>query len=156
MAGAGPQPLPRQYVGHDFRWVCGVLASRAFPPPRLPLVDTVVIERGRPSLWLRCSPEAPPSDDAGAGGGGGGGGGTGAGAIVARRVGDGDTREIYNAFVDTSLGFARNSVAQRCCVAHYSVGLPQVIDRATFATHITVGFLVATCIQPYVQSQCLH
>lgn len=29
----------------------------------------------------------------------------------------------------------------------------QVIDKPTFATHITVGFLVASCIQPYLASQ---
>jgi hypothetical protein len=62
-------------------------------------------------------------------------------------------REIHATFVNISLGFLRNHAAQRCCVAHYSVGLPQVIDRATFSTQITVGFLVATCIQPYFQSQ---
>ena len=137
MAGAGPEPLPRHFVGHDFRWVCGALASRAFPPPHLPLVDTVVIERGRPALWLSCA-------HAGADSGG---------AVVARRVGDGDTREIFNSFAEASLGYLRNSVAQRACVAHYSVGLPQVLSRAAFATHATVGFLVATCIQPFVQSQ---
>jgi hypothetical protein len=123
----------QQLIGHDWRYICTVLASKSFPPPHLPLVDTVVIEKGRPSIWLSTN--------------------SGSGAVEVRRVTDGDVREIHSSFVNISLGFLRNHAAQRCCVAHYSVGLPQVIDRATFSTHITVGFLVATCIQPYFQSQ---
>ena len=123
----------QHFIGHDWRYICTVLASKSFPPPHLPLVDTVVIEKGRPSLWLSTN--------------------SGSGAVDARRVADGDVREIHASFVNISLGFLRNHAAQRCCVAHYSVGLPQVIDRATFSTQITVGFLVATCIQPYFQSQ---
>ena len=42
----------QHFIGHDWRYICTVLASKSFPPPHLPLVDTVVIEKGRPSLWL--------------------------------------------------------------------------------------------------------
>ena len=134
MASLPPPPPrpPQQLLGHDFRWVCTALASLP-TPPRLPLVDTVVVDRGRPALWLTLT--------------------GGDGRLAARRVGDGDTREIFAAFAAFSLGFPRNRAAQRCCVAHYSVGLPQVIDKATFQTHLVVGFLVATCIQPYVCAQ---
>jgi hypothetical protein len=126
-----PPNTPR-YTGHDWRWICSVLASRRFSPPRLPLVDTVIIERGRPTIWLSLDEE---------------------GQVVPRAVTDAQSREIYNTFTSLSLGYVRNTSAQRACVAHYSVGLPQVIDKGTFATHITVGFLVATAIQPYVASQ---
>jgi hypothetical protein len=40
------------YNLHDFRWVLTALASPRFPPCHLPLVDSIIIDRGRPSLWL--------------------------------------------------------------------------------------------------------
>jgi hypothetical protein len=104
--GAAPRDaaMDGSYTGHDWRWICSVLASRTFAPPRLPLVDTVLIERGRPSLWLGLDAD---------------------GRVVGRPVTAVSTRDIYNTFTALSLGYVRNT-AQRACVAHYSVGLPQV------------------------------
>ena len=96
------------FTGHDWRWVCSALASPRFPPPRLPMVDTVIIERGRPSLWLSLQPD---------------------GTVLSRPVGASSSQEIFNSFCAFSLGFARNRDTANACVAHYAVGLPQVRAR---------------------------
>ena len=98
------------FTGHDWRWVCSALASPRFPPPRLPMVDTVVIERGRPSLWLSLQPD---------------------GVLLSRPVGAASSQEIFNSFCAFSLGFARNRGSESACVAHYAVGLPQVRSPRT-------------------------
>jgi hypothetical protein len=98
---AGPE-----FIAHDFRWVCSALASPRFAPPRLPLVDTIIIERGRPSLWLSLEPD---------------------GELLTRPVGASASQDIFNAFCAFSSGFARNRRGPtKACVVHYSVGLPQV------------------------------
>lgn len=97
--------MTTHFTGHDFRWVCAALSSPRFAPPRLPLVDTVIIERGRPSLWLSLQPD---------------------GTLVSRPVGASSSQDIFNAFCAFSLGFPRNREAESACVAHYAVGMPQV------------------------------
>lgn len=95
-----------EFIGHDFRWVISALASPRFPPPRLPLVDTVIIERGRPSLWLSLQTT---------------------GELIVRPVGASASQDIFNAFCAFSLGFERNRAGKgNSCVVHYAVGLPQV------------------------------
>lgn len=89
---------------HDWRWVCNALASPRFPAPHLPLVDTVIIDRGRPSLWLCLQHN---------------------GTVQSKAVGSSSSQEIYNAFAAFSLGYPRNR-AHTACAVHYAVGLPQV------------------------------
>ena len=89
---------------HDWRWVCNALASPRFPAPHLPLVDTVIIDRGRPSLWLCLQHD---------------------GTVQSKAVGSSSSQEIYNAFAAFSLGYPRNR-AHTACAVHYAVGLPQV------------------------------
>lgn len=97
-------PNTSRYSGHDWRWVCSVLASPQFSRPRIPMVDTVLIERGRPVVWLSLAPD---------------------GYLQTRNVSNASTAEIFNAFTAFSLGFPRNRT-ERSCVAHYAVGIPQV------------------------------
>ena len=92
-------------TGHDWRWVCSCLASPRFPAPRLPMVDTILITGGRPSLWL-----ALQSD----------------GSLQPKPITSASSQDIYNAFCAYSLGYPRNLAAEQACVAHYAVGLPQV------------------------------
>ena len=93
-------------TGHDWRWVCSALASPRFSPPYLPLVDTIVIEMGRPTLWLTLLSD---------------------GSVQPRPVTSSSSQDVFNAFCAFSLGHSRNSEgAQQACVAHYAVGLPQV------------------------------
>ena len=89
---------------HDWRWVCSALASPRFPPCHLPLVDTIIIDRGRPSLWLCLQSD---------------------GTVQQRPTSSASSQEIYNAFSAFSLGFPRNT-ARTVCAVHYAVGLPQV------------------------------
>jgi hypothetical protein len=93
-----------QFMLHDFRWVLTALASPRFPPCHLPLVDSIIIDRGRPSLWLCLQSD---------------------GTVQQKPTASSSSQEIYNAFSAFSLGFPRNK-ARTVCAVHYAVGLPQV------------------------------
>ena len=104
-APSSTAPAAGQLLGHDWRWVCSALASPRFPAPRLPMVDTILITGGRPTLWLALQAD---------------------GTMQQKPLHSGSSQDVYNAFTAFSLGYARNAVAERACVAHYAVGLPQV------------------------------
>lgn len=124
-----------RYTIHDWRWCASILSDPAWPAPRLPLLDTVIVANGKPAFWLALDK---------------------AGAVNSKPLTgvSGAASEVYNSYCSFSLGYGRNkSIGNKSCVAHYAVGNPQVLDRAAFATQITVGFIVATCIQPYAVPQ---
>lgn len=103
MSSSAPPP-DLGFTLHDWRWVCTALASPRFPPCHLPLVDTIIIDRGRPSLWLCLQSD---------------------GTVQQKATSSASSQEIYNAFSAFSLGFPRNK-ARTVCAVHYAVGLPQV------------------------------
>ena len=78
-----------QLLGHDWRWVCSALASPRFPAPRLPMVDTILITGGRPTLWLALQAD---------------------GTMQQKPLHSGSSQDVYNAFTAFSLGYARNAV----------------------------------------------
>jgi len=96
-----------EFTIHDWRWVCNALASPRFPAPHLPLVDTVIIDRGRPCLWLCLQRD---------------------GTVQQKPVNSSSSQEILNAFTAFSLGYPRNK-AHMACTVHYAVGLPQVRSK---------------------------
>ena len=110
-----------QFMLHDFRWVLTALASPRFPPCHLPLVDSIIIDRGRPSLWLCLQSD---------------------GTVQQKPTASSSSQEIYNAFSAFSLGFPRNK-ARTVCAVHYAVGLPQVRGL-----QLAVFFLLRTSISP--------
>lgn len=114
----------------DWRWVCTALASIAEATPvGLPLVDTVVIERGKPTVWLTLEPQdafasgllrgdtaaddeesrsRPPR------------------AIVrARPCNTACATDVFNTFCALSAANSQNHRGN-ACVTHYAIGLPQV------------------------------
>ena len=106
-SGDAASAAQQHFTLHDWRWVCNALASPRFPPCHLPLVDTIIIDRGRPSLWLCLQ---------------------GDGTVQQKATSSASSQEIYNAFSAFSLGFPRNT-ARTVCAVHYAVGLPQVRER---------------------------
>jgi hypothetical protein len=120
------------YTLHDWRWVASALCDPRWPAPSLPLLDTVIIDGGRPNAWLALS----------------------SGSIVSKPLGPATATELMNTFSAFSMGYARNAAAtQLVCVSHYAVGAPRVVDKPALATHITVGFLMSTCVQPFAMPQ---
>lgn len=119
--------VPSSTSRRDWRWVAQLL-SRDGNSLSVPLVDTLIMDKGRLSKLLHMSPSS--------------------GAVCCTPAPA--VPCVFAAFRAISMGDGQSDGARfPAAVAHYAAGLPLLLDAGTFAAQAAAGFLIATAVQPY-------